>query len=69
MSTRKSAPPPTVASLEYVAFVSSSNKDGNFDQVSGKTDIDGQEGHDHRDADILFELAKAFSKIHFEPRS
>ncbi|MEN1832256.1 hypothetical protein AAIM60_05195 [Pseudomonas lijiangensis] len=52
-----------------MAFVSSSNKDGNFDQVSGKTDIDGQEGHDHRDADILFELAKAFSKIHFEPRS
>ncbi|MBX8510187.1 hypothetical protein K5D34_10905 [Pseudomonas cichorii] len=60
---------PDEASLEYVAFVSSSNKDGHFDTVSGNTDIDGQTGHDSRDAEILFELARAFSKIHFEPRS
>lgn len=49
--------------LSYVASVSSSNKDGVLDSVSGNTDIDGVQGHSEQDDEILIELATAFTKI------
>lgn len=49
--------------LSYVASVSSSNKDGVLDKVSGDTDIDGVQGHSEQDDEILIELATAFTKI------
>ncbi|WP_122314862.1 hypothetical protein [Pseudomonas cichorii] len=52
------------AELKYVAFVSSSSKDGNFDTVSGNTNVDDQAGHDSRDDQILIDLAQAFARIH-----
>ncbi|GAB7530491.1 hypothetical protein PS3A_29020 [Pseudomonas sp. 3A(2025)] len=49
--------------LSYVAYVSSSKKDGVLDKVSGDTDIDGVQGHSEKDDEILIELATAFKKI------
>ncbi|MBX8483422.1 hypothetical protein [Pseudomonas cichorii] len=55
-----------VAVLRYLAYVSSSSKDGRFDNVSGKSDVDGNVGHTDEDDQVLIDLAQAFIKIHFE---
>lgn len=49
--------------IAYVAYVSSSNKDGVLDTVSGDVEVDGVQGHTRQDDEILIELASAFLKV------
>lgn len=49
--------------VEYIAYVSDPDKDGRFDKVSGKVDVDNKKGHQKRDDDLLIALARTFVKL------
>ena len=46
--------------LDYVAYVSDPNKDGSYNNVSGKIDADGDGEHDEEDKELMSQLAKTF---------
>ncbi|WP_053149769.1 hypothetical protein [Pseudomonas sp. Pf153] len=49
--------------FQFATFVSSSVKDGAYDTVNVKTDVDDDDDFDMQDETILLELATAFSRF------
>lgn len=49
--------------LQFATFVSASKKNGPYDTVNVKTDVDGDGDMDRQDEKAILDLAKAFSKF------